>query len=212
MSSYDTYYSTLAETTIKNLNQRQIEGYYCKTAQEAIEKASSFIANQATVSFGGSATLEETGMLSFLRNHKDIHLIDRETAKDFDERQQMYHDALSSDVFFMSTNAISSDGKLINIDGTGNRLAALIYGPKNVIILAGMNKVVKNEEEAMARARFKASGINATRLNRKTPCAITGVCSDCLSPDCICNQIVITRRSAVYGRIKVILIGESFGY
>jgi len=112
----------------------------------------------------------------------------------------------------MSSNAISVTGELVNIDGTGNRLAALIYGPSNVIILAGMNKVMPTVEAALSRVKNTASPINAIRLSRNTPCAVTGICSECQSPDCICAQTVITRRSNQAGRIKVILIGEELGY
>jgi len=212
MSPYNIYYQTLAETTIKNLQKRQMEGYYCNTAKEAVEKANSLLIDGATISFGGSVTLQETGMLDSLRSNPGITLLDRDQAKSNDEKQAIFHKSFGADYYFMSSNAITADGKLVNIDGTGNRLAALIYGPKNVIILAGMNKVVKDEQDGLSRVRLTAAAPNAIRLNRKTPCAITGVCSDCLSLDCICNQIIITRRSGIEGRIKVILIGESYGY
>ena len=112
----------------------------------------------------------------------------------------------------MSTNAITLDGELINIDGNGNRVAALIYGPDQVIIVAGLNKVTANVEDGIRRVRNCATPPNCIRLNKKTPCATTGRCADCLSPEGICNQIVITRRSGNPDRIKVILIGESLGY
>ena len=124
----------------------------------------------------------------------------------------MYHDALSSDVYFMSTNAITANGELVNIDGPGNRVAARIYGPETVIILTGMNKVAANVEEALSRIHNVATPQNCIRLNKTTPCSTTCTCADCLSPDCICNQVVITRRSGIKGRIKVLLIGDSFGY
>ncbi|MGN0352756.1 MAG: lactate utilization protein [Roseburia sp.] len=212
MSPKETYYKTLAETVITQLEKRQMEAYYCPTACEAVEKALSFLTPGSTVSFGGSMTLEETGMLTALRGKKDITLIDRSTASNPEEVKKMYHDALSSDFYFMSTNALTKDGKLVNIDGNGNRVAALIYGPEHVILLVGMNKIAANEEEAISRVHQTATPMNCIRLNKKTPCAVTGVCADCLSPDCICNQTVITRRSGTKGRIKVILIGEDFGY
>lgn len=206
------YYETLANTIIKNLEKRQMEGYYCPTIEEAEKKAFSFLPEGCTVSFGGSMTLEETGMLTALRHAPSIHLIDRATAKNPDETKKMFHDALSADYYFMSTNAITTDGELVNIDGTGNRVAALIYGPEHVIVLAGMNKVSANTTEALSRVHNVASALNCKRLERKTPCAATGVCDDCLSPDCICNQVVITRRSGIKDRIKVILVGEEYGY
>lgn len=212
MNPKQMHYETLANTVIKNLAKRRMEGCYCATIEEAEKKAFSYLTEGCTVSFGGSMTLEETGMLTALRHDPNIHLIDRATAKSPEETKQMYHDALSTDFFFMSTNAITADGELVNIDGTGNRVAALIYGPENVIIMAGMNKVAANIDEALSRVHNTATPMNCKRLNKKTPCSTTGVCADCLSPDCICNQVVITRRSGIENRIKVILIGEELGY
>ena len=117
-----------------------------------------------------------------------------------------------ADYFLMSTNAITLDGELINIDGRGNRVAFLCYGPENVLIFAGMNKIVSNIEEGISRTRNIAASPNAIRLNKNTPCGITGKCEDCYSPDCMCGQYVITRRSGIPNRIKVILIGEELGY
>lgn len=212
MNPKQMHYETLANTVIKNLAKRRMEGCYCATIEEAEKKAFSYLTEGCTVSFGGSMTLEETGMLTALRHDPNIRLIDRATAKSPEEIKQMYHDALSADFYFMSTNAITVDGELINIDGTGNRVAALIYGPENVIIMAGMNKVATNVDEAISRVHATATPMNCKRLNKNTPCSATGVCADCLSPDCICNQVVITRRSGIEGRIKVILIGEELGY
>ena len=165
-----------------------------------------------TVGFGGSMTLAESGMGSALRKREDITLLDRGKAGSPEEVKEIYHKSLHADYYFMSSNAITADGELVNIDGTGNRAAALIYGPEHVIILAGMNKVAPTLEEAISRVRNVASPINALRLGRNTPCAATGLCSDCLSPDCICSHTVITRKSAPEKRIKVILVGESLGY
>ena len=212
MTAKEQYNKTLADTLIQNLKKRQIEGFYCATIEEAKAKALSFVAADAAVAFGGSMTLAESGILDALRAKSDIHLIDRNTAKTPDETKQMYRDAFSADTYFMSTNAITLDGELINIDGNGNRVAALIYGPDQVIIVAGLNKVTANVEDGIRRVRNCATPPNCIRLNKKTPCAATGRCADCLSPEGICNQIVITRRSGNPDRIKVILIGESLGY
>lgn len=212
MNPKQMHYETLANTVIKNLAKRRMEGCYCATVEEAEKKAFSYLTDGCTVSFGGSMTLEETGMLTALRHDPNIRLIDRATAKTPEEVRQVYHDALSADFYFMSTNAITVDGELVNIDGTGNRLAALIYGPENVIVMVGMNKVAANVDEALSRVHLTAAPMNCRRLSKKTPCAATGVCADCLSPDCICSQTVITRRSHIENRIKVILIGEEFGY
>ncbi len=212
MTPTERYYEQLAKTTMKNLEKRQIEAHYCSNSAQAVTLASELVQPDSVVSFGGSMTLAETGMLDALRNRTDLTLLDRSKAGSEEEVREIYHKALSSDYFFMSSNAISATGHLVNIDGTGNRLAALIYGPSNVIILAGMNKVTPTLEEAISRVRHTASPINAVRLDRDTPCTLSGTCSDCLSPDCICAQTVITRRSNIPNRIKVILIGEQLGF
>ncbi len=212
MSIRSDYYEKLAETVMKNLEKRQIKACYCPTAAEAKEKALSYLKKDCLVSFGGSMTLEETGILQALREREDIFLIDRAAASSPAEVKKMYHDALSCDYYFMSTNALTQDGELVNIDGNGNRLAALVYGPEHVIIVAGMNKVAANLTEALSRVHNTATPLNCIRLSRKTPCAATGTCADCLSPDCICNQVVITRRSGDPDRIRVILVGEDVGY
>lgn len=206
------YYKTLADTVIKNLEKRRMEGFYFPTVEEAEKKIFSYFTEGCSVSFGGSMTLDETGMLTALRHDPNIRLIDRAAAKTPEETKKLYHEALHADFYLMSTNAITASGELVNIDGTGNRVAALIYGPENVIILAGMNKVAANVEEALSRVHNVATPMNCKRLNKNTPCAATGICADCLSPDCICNQVVITRRSGIAGRIKIILIGEELGY
>lgn len=212
MTVKEQYNETLANTIIANLKKRQMEGFYCATKEEAKNKALSFVAEGATVAFGGSMSLGESGIMDELRSRNAIHLIDRDKAKTPEETTQMYRDAFSANTYFMSTNAITQDGELINIDGNGNRVAALIYGPDQVIIIAGLNKVVPNIDDGIRRVRNSATPPNCIRLNRKTPCAATGKCADCLSPECICNQVVVTRRSGNPDRIKVILVGESLGY
>lgn len=212
MSVREQYNEKLAETVIRNLEKRQIAAFYCPSAAEARDMALSFVKEGNSVSFGGSMTLEETGILEALKNRGDIRLIDRANARNAQETKQVFRDALSADCYFMSTNALTEGGELVNIDGNGNRLAALIYGPDQVIIVTGLNKVVPTVEDAVRRVRHTATPLNCIRLNRNTPCASTGTCADCLAPDCICNQVVITRRSGNPDRIKVILVGEALGY
>ena len=161
--------------------------------------------------FGGSMTLADIGMLDTLREGH-FNLLDRSTANNQDEVLAIYQKSFAADTYFMSTNAITIDGQLVNIDGNGNRVAALIYGPKQVIIMAGMNKVATNVEEAINRVQNFASPANTQRLHKNTPCNKTGYCHDCQSEDCICSNTVITRRSGTKDRIKVILIGEVLGY
>ncbi len=212
MTPAETYYENLAKTTMKNLEKRHFECHYCKTAEEAVTLASELVPSDSTVSFGGSMTLAESGMADALRQRDDITLLDRSKAGTPEEVKEIYHKSLNADYYFMSSNAITAEGELVNIDGTGNRVGALIYGPEHVIILAGMNKVSPTLEEAVSRVKNVASPLNANRLNRNTPCAATGLCADCLSPDCICSHTVITRKSAPEKRIKIILIGEPLGY
>ena len=205
------YYENVANTIIKNMEKRQIEGYYCPDKKSALKKALELIPKGASIGWGGSVTLSETGLMDAIQNG-DYKIIDRDTAKNLEEQRKIYGEICMSDVFLMGTNAITLDGELINIDGRGNRVSFLCYGPQNVIILAGMNKVVTDIDSGLKRVRNIASPPNTIRLNRKTPCAITGKCEDCYSPDCICGQFVVTRRSGVPNRIKVILIGEELGY
>lgn len=212
MTPMQQYYENTAKTILKTFDKRGFEGCYCPTKEDAVKKAMSYVESGMTVSFGGSMTLGESGVMDALKSRDDITFLDRGEAKTPEEAQEIYHKALSCDCYFMSTNAITLDGELVNIDGTGNRVAALIYGPANVVIIAGMNKVSATLEEACSRVKTKASPPNCLRLNRNTPCAITGKCHECFGDDCICSQTVITRRSAVKNRIKIILVGEELGY
>lgn len=212
MNPKQTYYEICAASICESLKKRRMEGYYCRTAAEARDLALSFVKSGDTVSFGGSMTLTESGLLDALRHKDEIRLLDRSQASSPSEIEDIYAAAFRADAYFMSTNAITLSGELVNIDGNGNRVAALIWGPKQVIILAGMNKVCPTLEDACRRARQIAAPPNCVRLNKKTPCAATGLCKDCYGDDCICSQTVITRRSGTVGRIKVILIGEELGY
>lgn len=205
------YYENIANTIIKNMKKRQIEGYYCPDKQSALQKALELIPKGASIGWGGSITLSETGLMDAIQNG-DYKIIDRDKATSLEEQRKIYGEICMSDIFLMSTNAITLDGELINIDGRGNRVAFLCYGPQNVIILAGMNKVVTDIDSGFKRVRNIASPPNTIRLNKKTPCSVIGKCEDCYSPDCICGQFVVTRRSGVPNRIKVILIGEELGY
>jgi hypothetical protein len=206
------YYENLADSIIDRFNKRGIEGYYCENAEEARLTAKRFLTPGCSVSWGGSQTLIEIGLLESLYSSSDYIIYDRDKAKTPEEKLQMYSKTVMADYYFMSTNAITLDGQLVNIDGSGNRVACLITGPKNVIIIAGMNKITTDVDHAIERVRNMATPPNTVRLGRKTPCAETGKCANCLVDDCICNQIVITRRSGTQGRIKVILVGEELGF
>ena len=206
------YYENLADTLIDKFNKRGIEGYYCENAEEALLTAKRFLTPGCSISWGGSQTLIDIGLLEELSTSSDYILYDRDQAKTPEDRLQIYSKAVTADYYFMSSNAITLDGQLVNIDGSGNRVACLITGPKNVIVIAGMNKVATDVDAAIDRVRNMATPPNTVRLGRKTPCAESGKCANCLAMDCICNQIVITRRSGIPGRIKVILVGEELGF
>lgn len=195
---------------VKALKKRQFDAYYCSTAAEAVEKVLELIPDGDVVSWGGVTTVDELGIKGHLRERNNP-VIDRDTAKTLEERMSMLHQALTCDTFLMSSNAISVDGQLVNIDGIGNRVAALCFGPKQVIVVAGMNKVTTDLDAAIARARHIAAPSNAQRFDGKTPCSVNGQCANCTSPDCICSQIVITRFCKIPGRIKVVLVGENLG-
>lgn len=211
MSAKKEYYRIKAENLIKNFEKRNIEGFYVENSEAAAEKVLELVTEKSSVSWGGSMTLTEIGVFDKLKTG-DYKLLDRAAASNSAEKEEIYHQALSADYYLMSSNAITQAGELVNVDGNGNRLAALIYGPKNVIIVAGMNKVTVDQESAVKRVRNQAAPANSVRLDQKTPCAKTGYCNSCQIEDTICCQTVITRRSRQDGRIKVILVGEELGF
>lgn len=211
MTPKQIYYENIAATVINNLAKRQMEGYYCPDRASAVQKALELMPEGSSIGWGGSVTVKESGLMDAIHNGK-YHLIDRDSGSTPEETRRLYGEICCSDFFLMSTNAITLDGELINIDGRANRVAFLCFGPQNVIILAGMNKLVSDVASGFQRVRDIAAPPNTVRLNKKTPCAVTGRCGDCFSPDCICSQFVYTRRSQIPGRIKVILIGEELGY
>lgn len=211
MNPKEKYYENVANTVIKEFTKRKIEGYYCPTSEEAVNKVIELIEDGSTVSWGGSSTLKEIEVFEELKKG-NCNLLDRSTAGTYEEVQSIYHKALNSDYYLMGSNAITLDGKLVNVDANGNRIAALIYGPKNVIVVAGINKIVPDEESAIKRVRNMAAPPNTVRLKLDTPCVKTGKCHDCLTDDCICCHTLITRMSRQPNRIKVILVGEELGY
>lgn len=201
-----------AQTIIKNLQKRNMERYFAETKEEAVKLIMErFLTPGKSVCYGGSMTLTESGLMEAL-DRSGCVVYDRKAAKTPEETRQMKANMINSDYFLMSTNAITLDGELVNIDGFANRVSFLCYGPESVLILAGMNKVVSSVEDGVRRVRDQASPPNAVRLDKRTPCAVSGRCGDCYSEDCICSQIVVTRRSSIKDRIKVILVAEELGY
>lgn len=202
----------LAQAVIKNLKMRGMDAEYHATAEEARKAVLSQIPEGSSVTWGGSMTLEEMGLLDAVKQGPYV-VKDRDTAKTPEEKRAMYAAQTLCNYYLMSTNALSRDGQLVNIDGMGGRVACLITGPSRVFVLASMDKVTPDLNSAILRARNTAAPANNIRLSRPNPCTKVGYCCDCQTPDSICNQIVITRRSSGgVGRIKVFLIGESLGY
>lgn len=204
-------YRTTAETVIKNLKRRNMEGYYCETSEEAVELVRSMIPAGDSITWGGTVTFGETGVKAALEQG-DWRMIDRATATTPEEKREMWRDRTSADWFFMSANALTLDGELVNIDGNSDRLSLLLHGPEHVVVLVGMNKLVADVDAGFKRIRTVTCPLNAARLHTNTPCEVAGVCSECHSERCMCCQMVVTRHSRHEGRIKVVLIGESLGY
>lgn len=205
------FYRNQAQSIIKKLELRKMEGYYCETKEEAKEQFLELVgSDKKSICYGGSMTLDELGLKEAVEA-AGHDLIRRENYKTPEEKKECAAKQVTADVFMTSTNAITLDGELVNIDGAGNRVCFLIYGPETVIVVAGMNKVVTDVESGIKRIRDFAAPPNTVRLNCDTPCAKTGRCADCIN-DTICCTTVVTRVSRVPGRIKVILVGEELGY
>ena len=204
-------YSKLGPKVTQALKNRGFEAFYFDTEIDAVEKIFTLIPKDHQVSWGGSKTLLDMSIQK--RLEKDgYNLLDRDKASSPEERAEIMRRSLLCDTYLSGTNAVSEDGQLINIDGNGNRVAALIYGPKQIIIAAGMNKIAKTYEDALVRARTIAAPLNIQRFaNLKTPCNETGTCANCLNPDTICSYFVTMRFCKPAGRIKVILIGKDLG-
>lgn len=201
----------LAEQVIKNLKSRNIDAYFVQTKEEALKKALELIPENSSISWGGSSSIEEIGLKESIKNGKYI-VFDRDDAGSLEEKDKIVHQGLSSDFFLASCNAVSENGMLVNIDGMANRLSAICYGPKHILFILGTNKIVKTLDDAISRAKNISAPINAQRFDIDTPCKKTGCCYDCLSPNTICCQLLITRYSRIKGRIILILVNENLGY
>ena len=211
MTNQQLAFETTAKTVIKNLAVRNMEGYFFENSADAVKAILEMMPEGSSVTWGGTETFKETGMPAALQAG-NYRLIDRSKATTPEEQRKMYSEMVMSDYFFMSSNAITLNGELVNIDGNSNRVGLLVHGPRHVMVLVGMNKLTNDVESAIKRIRTYACPANAKRLNRSTPCATLGRCGECYSNECMCNQIVITRRSGHTGRIKVFFIAENLGY
>lgn len=199
------------EQIIKSLGLRNIEAFYAETKEDALKKALELIPEGATVSNGGATSAREIGLIDAVING-NYNYLDRDGAKDPAEKRRLELETFNCDYFIAGVNGMSENGVIVNVDGNANRVAAICYGPKHVLFIVGMNKIVHSEEDAYNRAKYIAAPINAQRFGLSTPCGITGKCGDCLMEQCICCQIVTTRYSKHKDRIKVILVNEDLGF
>ncbi len=198
----------LAQKVIKGLQSRNMSGYYAATKEEALKQALALIPEGSSIAMGGSMSAHEVGLVDAVKN-ENYKFMDRDA---YDDKRAAMLAAYDADVFLASANAMTEDGILVNIDGNSNRVSAIAQGPKKVIFIVGMNKVCDDIDGAMKRARNVAAPINAQRFGLSTPCAKTGSCMNCKSPDTICCQFLITRYSRHEGRIHVILVNDNLGF
>jgi L-lactate utilization protein LutB len=205
------YLEKQVDRTIAALKKNNFKAVFVADSKGAVEEVMKQIPDGATVGMGGSVTLRQTGLIEALEK-RNIKLIMTSTQPVSDEeRLQAIRKGFSTDIFLSSTNAVTEDGKIFNVDATGNRVGAMFVGPKKVIVIAGVNKIVKNMEDAEKRVREWAAPQNAKRLGRKTPCVETGVCADCSSPDRICNIYVTLAKKPARTDVTIILVGEQLG-
>lgn len=204
------YFAKRGEILVNHLKNRHFDAYYCETKEQALQKALELIPVGSSVGWGGALSAQQIGLMDAVRAG-EYRPFDRDLCVNPEEREECMRNCLLSDVFITGANAISMDGQMVNIDGNGNRVAAIVYGPKEVIVIAGMNKVVDTLDAAITRARTVAAPMNQQRFQLPNPCTVTGTCADCKSQTCICNQILITRHCRPVGRIKFILVGEELG-
>ncbi len=206
------YLEKQIEKTIDNLKKRNMTGFFVKDDIELKGLLKELIDENSVVGVGDSMTLLETGVIDFLRKGNYTFLDKYREDITSEEKKQIYIQNFSADTFLCSTNALTEDGELYNIDGNGSRVAPMIYGPKQVILVTGINKIVRNIEEAEKRVRNYCAPIDAKRLGRNTPCTTLGYCVDCKSPNRICNDFTIIRGQFIKDRIKVIIVGKQLGY
>ncbi len=205
------YYDKRSQVLVKNLQSRGFEAYYCQDKIQALEKALALIPEGSTVGWGGCLSAQQIGLIDAIKAGK-YQAIDRNDEPTPEGKTRAMKRCLTADVFLCGANGLSLDGQMVSVDGNGNRVAAMAYGPDSVIVIAGMNKVCDTLDDAMVRARTVAAPMNQQRFCGKTPCTVTGSCGNCKSPECICNQILITRNCRPAGRIKFVLVGEELGF
>ena len=201
----------LAQKVIKGLESRNMSGYYAANKEEALKKTLELIPEGSSITMGGAMSAHEIGLVEAVKNG-NFNFIDRDKAKTPEEKRAAMLAGYDADFFLASTNAMTDDGILVNIDGNSNRVSMIAQGPKKVLFIVGMNKVCADIDSAMKRARNVAAPINAQRFGLNTPCSKLGTCMDCKSPDTICCQFLITRFSRHKDRIHVILVNDDLGF
>lgn len=200
------------QRTMSALERNNMKSYYAESRDELFDIVRGLVKNDKLITAGGSVTLEESGVKQMLMTEFKGVYLDRSEGKTPEEVEDILHKAFVSDTFFASSNAVTEDGELYNVDGRGNRVSAMIYGPTQVVLIVGVNKIVRNMEEAVCRVEQVAAPKNTRRLNSGTPCEITGSCAHCRSRGRICCSYVRMAQQRVKDRIKVIIVNESLGY
>lgn len=198
--------------TIDNLKKRRMEGCFVENEEQLLTLLDQWIDVGSSVGVGDSMTLFQTGVIDYLRCKRVTFLDKYREGITSEEKQAIYLKNFSADIFITGTNALTEQGELYNIDGNGSRVAPMIYGPSQVIVVIGINKIVRNLEEAKSRVRQYAAPIDAKRLGKNTPCTKVGYCVDCKSPERICNDFVTITGQFTDGRIKVIIVDKVLGY
>lgn len=205
------YYDKRGEALVKAFQKRHFEAYYCPTKEEARKQVLALIPEGSSVGWGGAISAAQVGVQEAV-HAGNYTVIDRDSVSDPGEKNRLMRECFNADYFITGANALSQDGQMVNIDGNGNRVGMIVYGPKYIIVVAGMNKVCPTVEDAVKRARTVAAPMNQQRFGLPNPCTTTGSCADCLCETSICNQVLITRHCKPAGRIKLVLVGEELGF
>ena len=200
------------ERTISNLEKNNIKGYYAKNNYEILNIIKGIAKEGEVVAVGGSMSLFETKVIDFLRSGRYDFLDRYKENLTPDDIKDIYRKSFSADTYFASANAITEEGEIFNVDGNGNRVAAMLYGPDKVILIVGVNKIVKNLDEAIKRNKDISGPANAKRLNTQTPCAKVGYCMDCKSKDRICCEYTVIKRQRIDNRMHVIFVNDIVGF
>ncbi len=198
--------------TMENLERNKMKPYFAETREQLLDIVRGLVKNDKLITSGGSATLKESGVIEMLQSEFASAFVTRPVGGSAEQMRDFFRSEFCSDTFLAGTNAITEDGELYNVDGNGNRVAAMIYGPTQVIIVAGVNKIVKDLAEAKERVEKIAAPLNTKRLNCATPCKETGKCEHCRSDQRICCSYVTLAQQRVPNRIKVIIVDEKLGF